>query len=209
MAKKSTKLVIITDAAELSAFGAKIIKAINNTDAFIQRYLCSEIAHIELYRNPTRLNQFFEGLKKTGARSHAMHQFIQCYANVTWKDADAKKDTKAGYVVNEKRAPEIAAKMLATAIATKWTDKKPEGKVRQFNLDDSLETLLTSAFKAGYTTEEIIQHVGLVETKAKEAAATALAKAAKEAAKEAATVKPEAVLIKGKAKAGAPMPADH
>lgn len=194
MSKKNTAIVIITDAAELSAFGSKIIKAINNTDTFIQRYLCSEIAHIELHRNPTRLNQFFEGLKKTGARSHAMHQFIQCYGNVTWKEGDAKKETKAGYVMNAPRDKAIGDKMLASAIATKWTDKKPEGKVRQFDLDTSLETLLTNAFKAGYTTEEIINHVGLVETKAKEAAATALAKAAKEAAAS----KPEAVLIKTK-----------
>ena len=119
MAKKSNEIVIITDAAELSAFGSKIIKAINNTDAFIQRYLCSEIAHIELHRNPTRLNQFFEGLKKTGARSHAMHQFIQCYANVTWKDGDAKKDTKAGYVMKAPRDKAIGDKMLASAIGTK------------------------------------------------------------------------------------------
>lgn len=68
--------------AALEAEMVALSGAVKEMDARVQLYLVSEIVHIEMHRNATRLNRFFSAIKGSGYRVSAMHAFIQTFANV-------------------------------------------------------------------------------------------------------------------------------
>lgn len=136
-----SKIKLITDAAALAKEAKNLGIAIKRNDTRVQKYLVSEIAHIEQHRNPTRLNDFLSGIKGKGVRSVAMHSFIQTFANVVW-DAEGEK-----YKVKVKRSKELADKALEGAMAVMWTDHKPEQQVQQWSFDAKLKQLLDQAHK--------------------------------------------------------------
>lgn len=163
------KYNLITDAAELAKTGKELAQGIRDQDERIAIYLLSEVAHIELHRNPTRLNQFFSMVKGTGARINAMHNFIQVFANVSFnKDANSaiksdgtlQKDNKFGRtdesgqvfawyysVKGSKRYqsnPEKMAEIIAKAEEKPWFMFQPERPAVQFDADNKFKTLLKS-----------------------------------------------------------------
>lgn len=170
-ATKAAAIRLIGDNA-IAKESINLARAIKGMDKRVQTYLCSEIAHIEQHRNPTRLNAFFDAIARRGVRTHAMHSFIQTFGNVRY-DEETKK-----YVMNPVRDKAIAADMLAHAITADWTTFKPEGKVRQFNLEAAAMRLLFEAFKNGVNLEEIEAAIAKVKTEAAKKAADVLAKAA-------------------------------
>lgn len=170
-AMKATAIRLIGDNA-IAKESINLARAIKGMDKRVQVYLCSEIAHIEAHRNPTRLNAFFDAISKRGVRTHAMHAFIQRFGNVRYNETDKK------YVVQAVRDKAIAAEQLALAMASEWTTFKPEGKVRQFDLEASAMRLLFEAFKNGIEMEAIEAAIAKVKTDAAKKAADVLAKAA-------------------------------
>lgn len=170
-AKKAPAIRLIGDNA-IAKESVNLARAIKGMDKRVQVYLCSEINHIEQHRNPTRLNAFFDAISKRGVRTHAMHAFIQRFGNVRY-DEEAKR-----YVVQAVRDKAVAADQLALAIAADWTTFKPEGKVRQFDLEASAMRLLFEAFKNGIEMEAIEAAIAKVKGDAAKKAADVLAKAA-------------------------------
>lgn len=170
-ATKAVAIKLIGDNA-IAKESINLARAIKGMDKRVQTYLCSEIAHIEAHRNPTRLNAFFDAIAKRGVRTHAMHSFIQTFANVRY-DEESKK-----YVMNAKRDDAIAKEKLALAMTSEWTTFKPEGKVRQFNLEQAASRFLFEAFKNGIELEAIEAAIAKVKTDAAKKAAEVLAKAA-------------------------------
>jgi len=148
-----------------------LARAIKGLDKRVQIYLCSEIAHIEQHRNPTRLNAFFDAIAKRGIRTHAMHAFIQRFANVIY-DNEAKK-----YIMRAVRDKAVADDALAMAMTVDWTTFKPEGKVRQFDLDKAAERLLYEAFRNGVDLEQVEAAIAKMKGAAAKRAAEALEKA--------------------------------
>lgn len=162
------KYALITDAKELDKVSKDLANDIVNQDERIAIYLLSEVAHIEIHRNPTRLNMFFSRVKGSGARVNAMHNFIQVFANVTLnKDANSaiKSDgtlndnNKFGrrdesgqvyawwYTVNKKeryknKPEEMQAKIIAKAEEQPWFKFQPERPVQEFKVDDKFKGLL-------------------------------------------------------------------
>jgi len=169
-ATKAVALKLIGDNA-IAKESINLAKAIKGMDKRVQVYLCSEIAHIEQHRNPTRLNAFFDAIAKRGVRTHAMHAFIQRFGNVRY-DEEAKR-----YVVQAVRDKAVAAEQLALAIAADWTTFKPEGKVRQFDLDKAAERLLYEAFRNGVDLEQVEAAIAKMKDAAAKRAAEALEKA--------------------------------
>lgn len=170
-ATKAVAIKLIGDNA-IAKESVNLAKAIKGMDKRVQVYLCSEIAHIEQHRNPTRLNAFFDAIAKRGVRTHAMHSFIQRFGNVRY-DEESKK-----YLVQAKRDEAVAKEQLALAMSSDWTTFKPEGKVRQFDLEASAMRLLYEAFKNGIEFDAIEAALAKVKTDAAKKAADALAKAA-------------------------------
>ncbi len=171
-AKKAAPAIRLIGDNAIAKESVNLARAIKGMDKRVQVYLCSEISHIEAHRNPTRLNAFFDAIAKRGVRTHAMHAFIQRFGNVRY-DEEAKR-----YVVQAVRDKAVAAEQLALAMAADWTSFKPEGKVRQFDLEASAMRLLFEAFKNGIEMEAIEAAIAKVKGDAAKKAAEALAKAA-------------------------------
>ena len=132
---------LITDASTLAKEAVNLGKAIKRNDGRVQTYLLSEIAHIEEHRNPTRLNAFLDGIRGAGARTNAMHAFVQEFANVVW-DAEEKK-----YKVKAIRKESVFEEKFQIACETMWTEFKPEKPVQQWSFDEQLKKLLDLASK--------------------------------------------------------------
>lgn len=174
-----SKVNLIQNKAELDKEAKLLATAIVKQDNRIQRYLLSEIKHIEEHRNPTRLNQFFTAIHGRGSRTHAMHSFIQAYANVLWKQKDG--DKPARYEMKPMRPASEFDVLFDKALSDDWTKHKSEGKVVQFNLETRVEKLLVDAFKAGVSVEEIEAAMTKLKAAAQVSANEALVKAAKAA----------------------------
>lgn len=164
------KYNLITDASELAKTGMELAQGIRDQDERIAIYLLSEVAHIEMHRNPTRLNQFFSMVKGTGARINAMHNFIQVFANVSFnKEANAaiksdgslNENNKFGrkdesgqvfawyYSINkkerfQKKPDELQSKIIAKAEEKPWFMFQPERPAVQFDADNKVKALLKS-----------------------------------------------------------------
>ncbi|QIG69371.1 hypothetical protein EVB79_001 [Rhizobium phage RHph_N3_13] len=164
------KYNLITDAAELAKTGKELAQGIRDQDERIAVYLLSEVAHIEVHRNPTRLNQFFSRIKGSGARINAMHNFIQVFANVTLNkeansaikaDGSLNDNNKFGrkdesgevfawyYSVNkkerfQKKPEELQSKIIAKAEEKPWFSFQPERPAVQFDADNKVKALLKS-----------------------------------------------------------------
>lgn len=164
------KYNLITDAAELAKTGKELAQGIRDQDERITIYLLSEVAHIEVHRNPTRLNQFFSRIKGSGARINAMHNFIQVFANVTLNkeansaikaDGSLNDNNKFGrkdesgevfawyYSVNkkerfQKKPEELQAKIIAKAEEKPWFSFQPEREPVQFDADKKLLGMVKS-----------------------------------------------------------------
>lgn len=152
MAKEAqSKAIVILTTDEIGKEATNLAKSLANSDTRVQRYLVSEIAHIEEHRNPTRLNTFFNSLatSKSGARVNAMHAFIQAFANVKY---DGRKN---GYVMQPARDKAEADVALRNAMSTKWTTFKPEAAPRQFDAEGAAKQFLTRMFNEGFSFEEI------------------------------------------------------
>ena len=163
-----TKYNLITDASELAKTGKELANDIRNTDERIAVYLLSEVAHIEVHRNPTRLNQFFSMVKGSGARINAMHNFIQVFANVSFNkeansaikaDGSLNDNNKFGrksedgsvfawyYSINkkerfQKKAEELQTKIIDKAGEKPWFMFQPERPPVQFDADAKVKALL-------------------------------------------------------------------
>jgi hypothetical protein len=88
-------IVGLLTGASLEAESVALAGAVKEMDNRVQLYLVSELVHMEIHRNATRLNRFFSALKGTGYRVSAMHAFIQTFGNVRI-DKDPKKHPKEG-----------------------------------------------------------------------------------------------------------------
>lgn len=84
---------------KLDLMRASIIRKVGNVDEDIHVWLLSEIKEIEKHRNPTKLNETVSKLTGTGARTTAIHMFIQTFANVrmtsTVKETGQEKNERA------------------------------------------------------------------------------------------------------------------
>lgn len=164
------KYNLITDASELAKTGKELAQGIRDQDERIAIYLLSEVAHIEVHRNPTRLNQFFSRIKGSGARINAMHNFVQVFANVSLNkeangaikaDGSLNTNNKFGrtdesgevfawyYSVNkkerfQKKPEELQAKIIAKAEEKPWFMFQPERPPVQFDADSKVKSLLKS-----------------------------------------------------------------
>jgi hypothetical protein len=188
MAKKAAeKAFTILGDNEIGKESTLLVKAIQGSDKRIQRYLVSEIVHIEEHRNPTRLNQFFSAVKGSGARTTAMHAFVQAFGNIEL--------VKGKYVMRTKRDPKLAQSAKDKAIATMWTTLKPEPNPVQFDAVKRVTSLESSYIKygieKGWSDEEIkanfLKTVDEVWANAR--------KQAEEALKAAASAKAEAAVV--------------
>lgn len=182
------KEITLLGGNELPRESANLSKAVGNLDARIQRYLCSEIAHIEEHRDPSRLSNFLRTIKGTGSRVNAMHYFVQEFANIRMYDAEKDKakypTLKAGdYIVKAVRSAEEGRERLAKAMQTAWTTFKPETEPMQFVAADKAKTFLTMMFTHGVTIEEVQELLTTVQADATVAAQKAIDKAKKSAAK--------------------------
>lgn len=163
-----SKYNLITDASELAKTGIELARNIRDTDERIAVYLLSEVAHIEVHRNPTRLNMFFSMIKGSGARINAMHNFVQVFANVTFNreansaikaDGSLNDNNKFGrksedgsvfawyYSINkkerfQKKPEELQAKIIVKAEEKPWFMFQPERPPVQFDADAKVKTLL-------------------------------------------------------------------
>jgi len=148
-----TKIAIITDAALLHKESKLLANSIIKNDARIHAYLVSEVAHLEAHRNTTRLNEFFTKIKKAGARTDAMHKFIQLNANVSLNKPDRikelSKDRTDGiemfYSMKAERPKEVFAPIFEAAKAKMWTEWKAVGEVQDYTLSTAFESLLKNA----------------------------------------------------------------
>jgi len=140
------KASLITEADALTKEAGLIVSSGKRMDKRVQTYLCSEIAHIEEHRNPTRLNKFFSEMKGNGMRVNAMHAFIQTYANVKFDDESKKYNVcKVRNNGNEE---------LEKALATSWTTFKPEPKVKDFSLQAQVHRIIKKALDIKETPRE-------------------------------------------------------
>ncbi len=168
-----SKYNLITDASELAKTGKELANDIRNTDERIAVYLLSEVAHIEVHRNPTRLNQFFSMVKGSGARINAMHNFVQVFANVTFNkeansaikaDGSLNDNNKFGrksedgtvfawyYSINkkerfQKKPEELQSKIIAKAEEKPWFMFQPERPPVQFDADTKVKALLSALWR--------------------------------------------------------------
>lgn len=168
-----SKYNLITDATELAKTGKELANDIRNTDERIAIYLLSEVAHIEVHRNPTRLNQFFSMVKGSGARINAMHNFVQVFANVTFNkeansaikaDGSLNDNNKFGrksedgtvfawyYTINkrerfQKKPEELQSKIIAKAEEKPWFMFQPERPPVQFDADAKVKSLLSALWR--------------------------------------------------------------
>jgi hypothetical protein len=149
--KASNKLVLINDADALKKEAGLIVASGKRMDKRVQVYLCSEIAHIEEHRNPTRLNKFFAEMKGNGMRVNAMHAFIQTFANVKY-DEESKK-------YNVCRAREDGPEQLEGALRKSWTEFKPEPKVVDFSLEKQVHRIIKKALAIQETPREGVNDV--------------------------------------------------
>jgi hypothetical protein len=145
------KVKLITDKDELQKEAKNIATTGKRMDNRVQNYLCSEIAHIEEHRNPTRLNTFFASMKGSGMRVVAMHAFIQTFANVKY-DEESKK-------YNVCRAREDGPEQLEGALRKSWTEFKPEPKVVDFSLEKQVHRIIKKALAIQETPREGVNDV--------------------------------------------------
>lgn len=179
-----TKITLITDTQTLGKESNLLANSLKRSDSRVQAYLVSEIAHIEEHRNPTRLNQFFTSIKRSGARVNAMHNFIQAFGNVTLvTDAKDKegKSIPAHYQVKGKS--NSGADRLEKAMGTSWTTFRPETAPVQYDVEARAESFLFAAYKAGCTTKQIQAAIAKMDKAANDKASEAIAKAKERAAK--------------------------
>lgn len=141
------KYTLITTTAGLAEESKKILKALGTMDKRIQKYLLSEIKHIEEHRNPTRLNDFFDAAKGKGARVTAMKAFILEFANVY--EGEVEKDGKSSkrLIMRKARSAAKAKERFDAACEVMWTDFKPEGEVKEWSLEQILREAVAKAHK--------------------------------------------------------------
>lgn len=186
----SNKIKLITDANELTKEGKLIINQIGKAGTVakrIQKFLLSEIAHIEEHRNPTRLNTFLEKAKGGSVRVNAMRQFVLSFGNVAEEieEKNGKPRMTGKLVMRKSRKAEAFEELFAKACATNWLDFKPESEVKVYDMEafkaDTIK-YLSKAMAEGFTDAQISEMIGNVVGEAHASAKKVLArKAAKEA----------------------------
>lgn len=181
-----SKIKLITDANELAKEGKLIANQVGAKGTVakrIQRFLLSEIAHIEEHRNPTRLNTFLEGVKGGAVRVAAIKSYVLAFANVEPEtEVKGNKVRETGRLVMRKARSEAEFnEKFAKATATDWLSFKPETTETIYDremLVKDVTKLLSKAMAEGFTDKDIADIVG-------ETAATARATAKKVMARKA------------------------
>lgn len=130
-----------TDNETLAKEQKLLVSAVGNMDNRVQRYLMSEVLHIEEYRNPTRLNRFFALVKGKGTRNNAMHAFVQRHANVIMPEGSQEYKMRKARTINK---DDLISEMLQVP----WWLEKKESEPKQFSLEKKVETLLKAAITA-------------------------------------------------------------
>lgn len=193
------KLNLITDATELAKEGKLIINQIGSKGTIakrIQRFLLSEISHIEEHRNPTRLNEFLANAKGGSVRVSAMRAYVLRFANVTEEtetSAKTGKERNTGKLVMRKsRKPEVAKAEFEKACATDWLSFKPEKDETEYTiatLKADVVKLLSKAYAENMTEKQVLDAIQAVNAEAHKAATDRLAKLAAKAASDAVKAK--------------------
>lgn len=185
-----SKFALITDTNALNKESALLAKQIKSVDNRIQAYLVSEIAHIEIHRNPTRLNTFFETLgKRSGSRVAAMRAFVLAHANVVEEEKVKGKDKSERTIfprfkMRKSRAPHIGDYWVKQAIETSWTEFKPEtfsSTLTEDELKSAVQSLLAKAIENGYSEVAVANLIPDCVSAAKADAEKAIKRAQKKA----------------------------
>ena len=131
--------------AEFDAALLSTAKAINSQDEMIQQILLNAVYHIEHHRNPTKMNQFFMDVKRSGVRIVGMKRFLLAFANVKLVDIEidgvVHKDL---FKVKPKRSQatfeklwngheKLKPNLQKGALNTIWTEFKSEADVKSFD----------------------------------------------------------------------------
>lgn len=189
----SNKLNLITDANELSKEGQLIVKQTGKSGTVakrIQRFLLSEIQHIEKHRNPTRLNVFLEGMRGGAVRVAAIRSYILAFANLEeeTKVNGKGRTTKTGKLVMRKSRPEQTfSEVFSMACKTDWLSFKPESEPTVYDreaFEKDVIKLLSKAMSEGFTDKDIADVIGKTAATAKQEAKKVLAKKAGKEASE-------------------------
>lgn len=180
------KINIIADAAALTKECKLLAKNIGSVDKRVQRYLVSEIIHCEQHRNPTRLNEFFEAVKGSGARVSAMRSFLLAFGNFEEgvKDVKGKKVSSGKLVMRKTRKPDVSAEMIEKASVTLWTTYKAPSVGSEYDLKTKALAFVKSAFAHHLTREDIMAAIDEIEAEAKIEAEKMIARAKEKAAKQ-------------------------
>lgn len=191
---KANTIKLITEASDLEKESKLLINQIGKSGTIakrIQRFLLSEISHIEEHRNPTRMNNFLAAAKGGSVRVAAMTSFVLRFANVTEEiETTAKgKEKKTGKLVMRKsRKPEVFAAEFAKAMATDWLSFKPEKQESVYNaeaLQSDVIRLLSKAYAEGMTEAQVLDAIKAVNSEAHKQATERLARIAAKAASDA------------------------
>lgn len=141
----STKVQLLSN-DQMQSLQDNVVNSISKNDQLIQRYLLNEVIQIEQHRNPTRLNNFFTRVGKTGSRVDAMHKFIQVVANVKFMDQPvSKNDITVFYKIKGKRSPKTFEKLFSEANEKMWSEYKTPPKIRDFSFEQQVRAIIKKA----------------------------------------------------------------
>lgn len=169
MANAKTKTFKLFGANEIVKESANLSKYLTTAGpARVQAYLLSEMVLLDnpQHRNPTRLCAFLRNIKGGMARSNAIHAWVQRFCNVEFVKADQRNAAGDEYRMKPIRKEVDAKLAFEAAQATMWTSCKADTEAKDYLLEKSAKSFLTSAFKNGLTMEDIEAAIEKVKTDA-------------------------------------------
>lgn len=175
MTNNNTAITLISSASKLAALGKSLAKQINDYEKDSHVYLASEIAHIETYRNPTRLSEYFRSIQDNKiAHFDAQLEYVLAFGNVKIEQERNDKGELVQKVpftlkVKKTRSEAIAAFNVKRAMNTHWRKFAELQELPDYTIDkaeDDVTKTLAKMMSVGYTADTMIDLIKKVEAQA-------------------------------------------